>query len=103
MKVLRLLGLLLLAASVVSVGYDIIATFTGSVGGLMMSVGEQWGKLNPASLNLVQAIVQRYLHPALWDPLLVNILLLPAWLVFGAPGLLLYLLGREREFKDRVA
>ena len=43
----------------------------------------------------MQAIVQRYLHPALWDLVFVTILLLPAWLVFAVPSLLLYVLGRK--------
>lgn len=98
MKFLRPIGYLLLAAAVISFGFAIMAALAGSTG-LMTSFGEQWGKLNPANLNLVQAIVQRYLHPALWDPVLVNILLLPGWLVFGAPGLLFYLLGGQRELK----
>ena len=47
--------------------------------------------MSAASLNLVQAVVQRYLLPALWDPVLVTLLLLPAWIVVGVPGLLFYL------------
>lgn len=70
---------------------------SGSGGGLMTSLGEQWGKLDAPSLNLVQAVVQRYIHPVLWDPVLVSILLWPGWLVFGLPGLAFYLLAKARE------
>lgn len=41
-------------------------------------LGELWFRLDPFSLNLVQAITQRYLHPALWDHLAVPLLLSPA-------------------------
>ena len=95
MSVRRLLGLALLGLAVVLLAYDLVTGLSG--GGLLgfNSLGDLWGRLSAASLNLVQAIVQRYLFPALWDPVLVTFLLLPAWLVFGVPGLLLTLFGRK--------
>ena len=95
MSVRRLLGLSLLGLAVVFLGYDLVTGLSGA--GLLgfNSLGDLWGRLSAASLNLVQAIVQRYLFPALWDPVLVTFLLLPAWLVFGVPGLLLTLSRRK--------
>lgn len=85
------LGLVLLAAAILA--FDLVSGLSGA--GLLgfVSLGDLWGRLSAGSLNLVQAIVQRYLFPALWDPVLVTFLLLPAWLVFGALGLLLTLSG----------
>ena len=100
MKLLRPIGYLFLAVAAVSFVTVVVTSVNGSGSGVMTSFGEQWGKLNPGGLNLVQAIVQRYLHPALWDPILVDILLLPGWLVFGAPGLLFFFLGGSREIND---
>ena len=60
-------------------------------------VGELWRDLHFGSLQLAQAVVQRYLHPALWDPAIVWVLLLPAWLVFAVPGLALSILCRKRR------
>ncbi len=52
------------------------------------SAGELWFRLDAASLNLVQALVQRYLTPALWDPAIVTLLQWPAWLVAAIPAAL---------------
>ena len=44
-------------------------------------------RLDPGLLNLVQAVVQRYLLPMLWDDVLLPLLEAPAWavpLVLGA-------------------
>lgn len=95
MSVRRLLGLGLIVLAAAIVAFDLVSGLSGA--GLLgfVSLGDLWGRLSAASLNLLQAIVQRYLFPALWDPVLVTFLLLPAWLVFAAPGLLLYLSGRK--------
>lgn len=97
MSISRILGLSLLAIATFTLGYDILKAVADPGGFSLSSLGGLWGKVNGASLNLVQAIVQRYLHPVLWDPILVNILLLPAFLVLGVPGLLVFLLGRKRQ------
>ena len=57
--------------------------------------GKLWFDVHPGSLNLAQAVIQRNLHPALWDPAIVWVLRLPAWLVFAAPGLVLWVLFRR--------
>lgn len=95
MSVRRSLGLALLGLAAVLLAYDLVTGLSGAGTFGFNSLGDLWGRLSAASLNLVQAIVQRYLFPALWDPVLVTFLLLPAWLVFGVPGLLLTLSGRK--------
>src|SRR6516162_5039696 len=40
-----------------------------------MALGQLWFDLNRSSLNLTQAVVQRYIHSFLWDPIIVTILL----------------------------
>ena len=62
-----------------------------------MPLGELWFNIDVGSLNLVQAVTQRYLFPELWDPVIVNILLLPAWVVFAVPAILLLVLFRRRS------
>ena len=47
--------------------------------------------------NLVQAVLQRCVHPAVWDPVLVTVLLLPLWLTLAVPGLLLALKDRTLQ------
>ena len=60
-------------------------------------VGTLWSELHLSSLNLAQAVIQRNLHPALWDPAIVWLLLRPAWLVFAVPELVLSILCRRRR------
>lgn len=57
---------------------DGIASFQSSALDLM-PLGELWYRLDPPSLNLVQAVIERYLTPHLWDPALVTILQAPTW------------------------
>ena len=68
------------------------------------SGGEYWFKADSESLNLAQAVTQRYLHPSVWDPFIVNILLWPVagglgvvLAVFAVPGLLMVTLFRRRR------
>jgi hypothetical protein len=56
------------------------------------ALGELWYSLAPSSLNMLQAGVQRDIAPWLWDSVIQPILLLPAWMVFGVPGLSLRML-----------
>ncbi len=58
-------------------------------------LGELWFGLAPGTLNFLQAIIQRYLSPELWDPGIVTILLWPAWMVFAAPGVVLVTFSRQ--------
>ena len=43
------------------------------------SAGELWYALEPGSLNLSQTVVQRYLHPSIWEALAVPLLVRPFW------------------------
>ena len=51
--------------------------------------GELWYDLHAPSLNLAQAVIERYVLVALWDPLILTILQIPAWVLFAVPGILL--------------
>ena len=55
----------------------------------MVPSGEFWFTLHVGSLNLAQAVIQRYIHPALWDPVIDGLLQWPAWSLLGAPGVVL--------------
>jgi hypothetical protein len=59
-------------------------------------LGQLWYQLNRSSLNLVQAVVQRYVHPFLWDPIIVSILLSWAFAALMILGVLLLVLFRKR-------
>ena len=63
-------------------------------------LGEIWYKLSPGPLNLAQALIQRYIHPKLWDPVIQTVLLWWAAPMFLIPGIALAVLCRRRD--DRV-
>lgn len=91
----RVIGWILIATAIALLVTDIIAWI--NTGALAFAVtGELWFTLHSGSLNLLQAITQRYIFPALWDPIIVTVLLLPASLVLGVPGLILSYACRRR-------
>jgi hypothetical protein len=61
-----------------------------------IALGQLWFDLNRSSLNLVQAVVQRYIHPFLWDPIIVTLLLCWAFAVLMVLGLLILALSGSR-------
>jgi hypothetical protein len=61
-----------------------------------IALGQLWFDLNRSSLNLVQAVVQRYIHPFLWDPIIVTVLLWWAFAVLMVLGLLILALSGRR-------
>jgi len=62
-----------------------------------IALGQLWYQLNRSSLNLVQAVTQRYIHPFLWDPIIVSILLSWAFAVLMVLGVLLLVVFRRRD------
>ncbi len=96
----RLIGWAFLAAAVMAAGHE---AFTAVQQGSyrFIALGELWYAADPASLNLAQAVVQRYLFPALWDIGIVWVLARPAWTVFAAVGLVIWLLFRRRTRRRR--
>ncbi|TLP47247.1 MULTISPECIES: hypothetical protein [Cohaesibacter] len=66
---------------------------------VMKSLGATWFEIDNASLNLAQAVIQRNVHPLIWDPVVQWILMMPAWLAAGLVGALFIYLGRKRRPK----
>jgi hypothetical protein len=62
-----------------------------------IALGQLWYQLNRSSLNLVQAVIQRYLHPFLWDPIILSILLCWAFAVLMVLGLLILVIFGRRS------
>ena len=95
MWLLRAFGFLFLAAGFVSFVVDGIKTIA-SASLVMTSLGQAWFDVHAASLNLVQALIERYTFPFLWDPVFVSVLFLPGWVVFTLLGAGIFYLGRRR-------
>ncbi len=62
-----------------------------------IALGQLWYELDRSGLNLVQAVTQRYIHPFLWDPIIVSILLSWAFAVLMVLGVLILVLFRRRS------
>ncbi|MDN2579652.1 hypothetical protein [Aquibium sp. ELW1220] len=90
----RFLAVLSLAAAVILAVVD--ATRSIAASELVLTpLGTSWFAVSPGTLNLAQALVQRYVFPGLWDPLIVSILNLPGFAVFLVLALLFYAIGRR--------
>jgi len=66
-----------------------------------IALGQLWYDLNRASLNLVQAVVQRYISARLWDGIIVHVLFWWAFAVLMVLGALLLLVFRRRKSAPR--
>ncbi|HLT77383.1 MAG TPA: hypothetical protein VKZ87_08350 [Ferrovibrio sp.] len=96
----RLLGWVLLALALIVLGGDGLRWLeSGALD--FAALGEVWSRFAPASLNLLQTIVQGFLPSALWDPGLVTILTWPAVAVLGVLGVFLLLVCRRRRPPQR--
>ncbi len=95
MVVGRIFGAVLLLAGIASGVGDLLSwQETGAF--RLSAAGERWFQFSPDTLNLAQALTQRYLAPEVWDPYMQTVLLWPAVLVLGVPGLVLLWLFRRR-------
>jgi hypothetical protein len=94
--ILRLLVYPLMLVAVIALIYDGTRILAGEAGPVMTSAAQHWSTLAPAGFEAAKTTVSRRLSPALWDPAMMSLLRLPAWLLFGALGLLASYLGRRR-------
>jgi hypothetical protein len=95
-SLLRLLGVVLLAAGFILVMYDGARSIADSRI-YIYKLGQLWTDIHAASLQSAQARVQDSLPSVVWDPLITTVLDQPAWLIFGIIGTALILLGRKRK------
>jgi hypothetical protein len=96
----RVLAWLFVALGLGVFAYDLwIFLDSGAV--RLTALGQLWYWLDPGSLNLAQAVIERYIHPFLWDPIIINVLLAPASLVFLVIGIVLGLIFRRRKRRRR--
>jgi hypothetical protein len=92
----RFAGLLVFAASFIVLVSDGVRSLAANRV-LTTPLGQTWFDLDSSSLNLAQALVQRYIHPAVWDPAIQTILQWPTFLVGGVTGIALMIVGSRRS------
>ncbi len=93
---LRLFGYLLVAAGFVSVVIDGARSIANSAV-QYTTLNLALSTLLGARMDALQPAIERGIHPALWDPVMLNLLLAPAALVAVLVGFLLVRLGTPPE------
>ena len=61
----------------------------------VIDAGLLWFWVHPDSLKLAEPAIARHIHPFLWHPIMSSILLAPAFVVFGASGVMMLYLTRR--------
>ena len=90
----RTVGLLLLAAGFVGLVVDATRSIANSRASFTQ-LGEFAQTVFPKTYPLIETGVTRNVHPVLWDPILLNLFLLPASVLAFALGALLLWLGQK--------
>ena len=91
----RALGFVLIAAGFVGLVID--GTRSIANGGVMFTpLGEAAYRVFGERYLLLQPAIERHVYPALWDPVLLNVTLLPASVVGFVLGIVLLWLGQKR-------
>ncbi|MEE8393522.1 MAG: hypothetical protein V3R66_04195 [Rhodospirillales bacterium] len=82
-----LLGIGFLVAAFVSGAAEAVVNNTSEDHGWILSAHELWGEIRPDNLLMAESLVNKHIGRWLWEPVLVSLLMLPAWLLLGAPGM----------------
>jgi hypothetical protein len=90
----RLIGLILVAAGFVGLVIDGTKSIANSKV-QFTPLGELAFTLFPKQFPLIEPAVTRHVHPFLWDPVLLNLFLLPASVVGFVLGAVLLWLGQK--------
>jgi hypothetical protein len=94
---LRLLGLLCMAGAFIFLVYDGTKSIAGSMF-YFTRFEEMWNALySRGPQDLIKPPIERYVGPWLWDPVMVQILTAPTWMIFGVLGIILIVLGRRKK------
>ncbi|MAI11667.1 MAG: hypothetical protein CBD27_06495 [Rhodospirillaceae bacterium TMED167] len=88
MTIGRLCGWILLVTAFLFAAADVAAQgLIGQFG--VLSTVDVLDVLAPDFLDRIILVVRDGIHPLAWDPVLINIMMLPGWLLAGAPGVAL--------------
>ena len=93
---LCLIGWLFIVAGVVVFGRELWAYLDTGVYAVT-PLGRLWYEIDPSTLNMLQAGVERNISPAVWDYIVFPFLRWPAALVLAIPGLVLAFFCRRRQ------
>ena len=100
MIVFRIIGWLILAFAAMNFGAAVLSYMDLGTW-KPISTGQLWFNISPDTLNLSQAVIQRYVHPSVWDPIIIWILSQSAWLVLTIISVTILTIFRKGAFTKK--
>jgi len=94
---LRFISAVLIVTAIVALTIDVTHWQTGNDGATFQSLEGHIRAAAPATLDGIGKAISDTLHPIVWDPVLLALLSLPAWLLLFVLGLLIGYAARERR------
>ncbi|CTQ53367.1 hypothetical protein LP7551_01889 [Roseibium album] len=98
--IFRLLGYGCLAIAIIA-GISDASTSIAQSQVDLAPLGQVMFDLFPDTFPILQPAIERHVHPFLWDPIVLTLLIWPVWAVFAPLGLFLLWLGAKRR-RQRV-
>ncbi len=96
MLVLRFIGSLFLLGTVIAITSDLSRPHRAGTPAFA-SIHKHWSDLAPQTLAGAQKSVATRTHRVIWDPLIMSVLNVPAFVTFGGLAVLFLYLGRPRR------
>lgn len=96
MLVLRFIGSLFLLGAIIALTGDLSRPNRAGTP-TFASLHKHWSDLAPQTLASTQKTVATRSHRLVWDPLIVSVLNVPAFVTFGGLAVLFLYLGRPRR------
>jgi hypothetical protein len=93
--IFRFLGYVFLCLAMAALAYDGTRMIADNGRLAFTSVEQHWLNLSPSSMEAARASLDQ-INSYIWSPLLMSVLVLPAWIVATGLGTLLYLAGYSR-------
>lgn len=62
----------------------------------MTPLGPAWFAASPGTMNTAKLMVERYIHPYIWDPVMQWLLMQPTFIVLLVTSLLFWMIGYKR-------
>lgn len=91
---LRTIGYLFLCVATAALAYDGMRVIADDGYLVFTSAYQHWSTLSPSSLAETQKWIES-MSTYLWSPVLMTVLLLPAWFVLAGIGSLFYVAGYQ--------
>ena len=104
MRMFFYIGLVLLGLSFVTAAAENAShAMPGTTRSFIVPAYDLWYTFWPKSLLVFELKIERLFGNWMWDPVLVSILKLPAWLILGGPGVIILLLSLPKRTEDHQA